>query len=107
MHTELIAIEDKYNEMDSMLHPQDQSRQEDNYESNGLDQEIIPHPSYGSRYMNDKNRLKLNIMDLEVDSQTSHEEEEDEIAKHSRHLAKESGKILDLYIFRNAEKPEK
>jgi len=59
MHSELFYIEDKFKEVDSQL-----SNSEHPF-IDSFDKEIIPKPAYDYKYDNDKERLKLDIMDLE------------------------------------------
>lgn len=61
-----------------------------------LDKEIVPQPSFGSNYDNERNRLQLNVLDLEVNSQTS--ENEDERSKHNKKLANITGKNITIIL---------
>lgn len=59
MHSELFAIEDRFNYID------EQSNHSQGPFYNSMDKEIIPQPAYNSKYDNRQERLKLDIMDLE------------------------------------------
>ena len=70
MHSELFKIEDRFGQS---------NRFSDQTEENpamlcSLDKEIIPQPSYSSKYDNFGERLKLNIMDLEEEASSEDED---------------------------------
>jgi len=77
LQVELQEIEERFKELDGY--------ENDHWEEemlDSLDKEIVPQPSFGSNYDNERNRLQLNVLDLEVNSQTS--ENEDERSKHNK-----------------------
>ena len=68
MHSELFSIEDKFKDKDS------QFQQSEGPFIDSLDHEIIPKPNKNYKYNNNKERLKLDIMDLESSSDMSSSE---------------------------------
>jgi hypothetical protein len=81
MHSELFKIEDRFGQSNRFS----ENDEEDPTMLCSLDKEIIPQPSYRSKYDNFGERLKLNIMDLEEDTS---EEEEDRPKKQERKKVK-------------------
>ena len=65
MQTELFSIEDRFKDKDS------QFQQSEGPFVDSIDHEIIPKPNHNRKYNNQKERLKLDIMDLESSSDAS------------------------------------
>ena len=84
MHAELLNIEDKFRQLDSY------SLKEEESDADPMDKEIVPQPSYRSKYDNGRARLKLDIMDLEVSEDSDEPEEETLAVKKQR---TEEGKL--------------
>jgi hypothetical protein len=84
MYSELLDIEDRFKDIDS----NNQSEHEEGPFYDSGDNEIVPHYSYGSKFHNSRNRLKLDIMDLEGDDTS---DDEDERTKHNNQLKKQAG----------------
>lgn len=97
MNSELFMIEDKFKERDN------QYQQSEGPLGSPFDHEIIPVPNRYSKYEN-KGRLKLDIMDLEEDSeQTSTRDRKYPLDKELQ----EFGKLGMVIIFRKSQKSAK
>lgn len=92
MCSELLDIEDKFKDIDS----NNQSGKEDGPFYDSVNAEIVPHFSYGSKFHNSRNRLKLDIMDLEGDDTS---EDQNESKKHKTQLKMQAGEFMKFNLY--------